>query len=512
MIRLTRIAFLQEMETKKINIAQAKHDPRLAALNFDRLDNNNPTYIQSYQAFSLLFTEIDDLDFNGDSDSIALGTETNPNAMAALILAVRDLAEENDERHQESASPIDAGTLQGVALQTAFPSGFENIIKRGSKGKQVIAIQYALGRLGHLTDLCDGDFGKKTQRAVISFQKANQATEITGRVDANVLIHLDRAITQVDLRPPVLQSSLSPLEYLSAFHSLGMPKLAVNRRGENMRWDSETIQKVYGQFVENYWEILKRNKVEADCKSLALFFMDQFRKQLAEDCLIFLPLPKSSLGSFKKRRWVIQTAVQPRGLFSRVSKLWQDRRLQVERFSYETVKNIQALDPLHSMIYGVNVKYPKTSAKQVAKAASVLYPWMSSQNNRGNALKAEVPIDRLKAGNLIFIDHTGNGSYDHSVNVVKVIRDNDNNVRQLVLAVGSYDDVRDADSSTQVTSMAMVNQYVEEVVVDFNEYQEITHSEVTYASEPRYIIHPRYSAETTLMELKHNGKLRISRW
>jgi hypothetical protein len=137
---------------------------------------------------------------------------------------------------------------------------------------------------------------------------------------------------------------------------------------------------------------------------------------------------------------------------------------------------------------------------------------MSSQSNRGNALKAEVPIHRLQAGNLIFIDHTGNGSYDHTVNVVKVNRDGDNNVRQLILAVGSYDDVRDSNADTHVTSMAMVNQYVEEVIIDFNEYQEITQSEVSYSSEPRYIVHTRYTAKTTIMEQKSNGKLKISRW
>jgi len=512
MIRLTRIAFLQEMETKRIKIAQAKNDPRLAAVNLDHFDANNNGYIERYRDFSLLFTQIDHLDANGDPNSVAMGTVQQPTAVAEVIVALHDIAEIRDVSDSNTAASIDTSTLEDAALKNAFSSGFDSIVKRGAKGTEVVAIQYALGRLGHLNDLCDGDFGKKTQRAVISFQKANQHIDVTGRVDANVLTALDNAVAHLDLRPPALKSSHTPLDYLSNFHTLGMPKLDVNRRGENTRWDSETIQKVYGQFVESYWEILKRNKVEADCKSLALFFMDQFRKQLAEDCLIFLPLPKSSHGSFKKRRWVIQTAVQPRGLFSRVSKLLQDRHLQVQRSGYETVKKIQALDPMHSMIYGVNVKYPKTSAKQVAKAASVLYPWMSSQSNRGNALKSEVPIHRLKAGNLIFIDHTGNGSYDHTVNVVKVTKDSDNNVRQLTLAVGSYDDVRDSNSETHVTSMAMVNQYVEEVIIDFNEYQEITRSEVTYSSEPSYIVRTRYTAKTTIMEQKNNGKLKISRW
>jgi len=512
MIRLTRIAFLQEMETKRIKIAQAKDDPRFVALNLDHFDANNNTYIERYRDFSLLFTQIDALDSNGDLDSVAMGSVQQPSAVAYVIDAIRDLAEEHNVSDRKTTDLLAATALQDAALKNAFPLDFDGIIKRGSKGTQVVAIQYALGRLGHLKDLCDGDFGRKTQRAVISFQKSNQSTAITGRVDVHVLTVLDAAVANLDMRPPVLKSSRLPLDYLSDFKALGMPKLAVNPRGENTRWDSETIQTVYGQFVENYWEILKRNKVEADCKSLALFFMDQFRKQLKEDCLISLPLPKSSHDSFKQRRWVVQTAVRPLGLFSRVSKLLQDRHLHVQRSGYKTVKKIQALDPMHSMIYGVNVKYPKTSAKQVAKASSVLFPWMSSQSNRGNALKAEVPIERLKAGNLIFIDHTGNGSYDHTVNVVKVNRDSSNNVRQLILAVGSYDDVRDTNANTVVSSMAMVNQYVEEVIIDFNEYQEITHSEVSYSSEPSYIICTRYTAKTTIMEQKANGKLRISRW
>lgn len=402
--------------------------------------------------------------------------------------------------------------IQDSALKNAFPSGFKTIIKKGSKGTQVVAIQYALGRLGYLSYLCDGDFGRLTQKAVQAFQQSTPPLTPTGEVNTDDLYSLDKVVSQLDLRPPVLKTRMKAMNYLSDFHALGMPTLLVERRGINTRWDSEVIQKAYGKFVENYWKVLKENRVEADCKSLALFFMDQFRKQLRQDSLIVLPLPKSSEGSFKERSWVIQTAVQPRGLFSRVAKFVQDWRVQVDRPNYASLKKVQALDSAHSVIYGVNLKYPKTSAKQVAKAATVLYPWMSSQSNRGDLSKPEVPIDKLKAGNMIFIDHTGNASFDHTVNVIKVIKDNDNNVRQLILAVGSYDDVRDSSSATRVSSMAMVNQYVEEVVVDFNEYKEITQSRVTYSSEPSYIVKRRYSAKTTLMEVKGNGKLRISRW
>jgi DNA gyrase/topoisomerase IV subunit B len=60
--------------------------------------------------------------------------------------------------------------------------------------------------------------------------------------------------------------------------------------------------------------------------------------------------------------------------------------------------------------------------------------------------------------------------------------------------------------------LSIVNTYSEEVTVELNESGHITSSEVTYSSEPSYIVDTRYSARTTLMEQKAGGKLIVARW
>ncbi|HIO91404.1 MAG TPA: peptidoglycan-binding protein, partial [Leucothrix mucor] len=385
-------------------------------------------------------------------------------------------------------------------------------IKRGSRGSKVVAIQYALGRLGHLEYVCDGDFGGKTVAAVQSFQQVTPPIAVTGSVRTDTLAELDKAVSRLDLRPPVIKSGQDPMSFLSNFQQLGLPKIIIDIRGENVSWDSADVQEAYGVFVQNYWEVMKENRIEADCKALALFFMDQFRKQLEEETFIRLPLPRSSQGSIAKRRWTVATRNDPKGLFRRVAELFLRRRIRVNRPGYAALKNIQKLDPEHAMIYGVNMKYPRVSAHQISRAATVVSPWKNSQSNRGNLRKAEVPLHKLKAGYMIFIDHTGNGSYDHTVTIVKIKKDNANRIRQLTLAVGSYDDVRDSLASTVVNSLSILNQYSEEVVVDFDEEENIIRSEVTYSSEPSYVVKTRYSASTTLMEKKRGGKLKVSRW
>ena len=406
--------------------------------------------------------------------------------------------------------------MKDTAIKNAFGSHFNGTIKRGDKSDKSVAIQYALGRLGHLHYICDGDYGKRTEAAVKSFQQSTNSLPVTGVVDSETLNMLDNVVSVLAQHPPVFDSPLEPLDYLSDFNALGMPKISINTTSESAdSWESKHIQKAFGDFVENYWEIMKTNRVEADCKSLALFFMDQFRKQLAMDTFIELPLPKSPRGSFGAQKWEINTPHRTGGLFSRADELYKNRGVRVGRSGYTAVKNIEKLDPEHSMIYGVNVKYPKTSAKQVARAATTVEDWSASRSNRGNRRKPEISINKLKPGYIIFIDHTGNHSYDHTITVVKVKRDNNQQVRQLVMAVGSYDDVRDTSSATPVDSLSILNQYAEEVVVDFDENGLITSSkenEVTYASEPDYIVKPRYHHGNTLMERKSGGKIKISRW
>lgn len=57
----------------------------------------------------------------------------------------------------------------------------------------MVAVQYALGRLGYLKGKADGSFGGMTQAAVEDFQQA-QGLPVTGKVNNTTLAALDKAV------------------------------------------------------------------------------------------------------------------------------------------------------------------------------------------------------------------------------------------------------------------------------------------------------------------------------
>ncbi|MCK5917455.1 MAG: peptidoglycan-binding protein [Cocleimonas sp.] len=489
-------------------MSQAQNDPRLNELNFSHVDTNQSGFISGTNDFNSLFKAVDYFDRNGDAGSVNLGSTQNPSKAGTLIIALRDIATANTTQ----PAPEPSTEFKDAAISKTFANNFNGEIKGGDSGDKVVAIQYALGRLGHLDYVCDGDFGGRTLTAVQSFQSVSPSLSVTGTVNVNTLTALDKAVSTLDLRVPAIKSGQNPMTFLSDFRQFNLPRIEVDTLGENVSWDSADVQEAYGIFVQHYWEVLKENRIEADCKALAMVFMDQFRKQMEEDTFIRLPLPRSPQGSIGKRKWTVATRTDPKGLFRRVAELFFSRRIRVNRPGYTALKNIQKLDPDHVMLYGINLRYPRTSAHQISRAATIISPWNSTYSNNGDVSKPEIPLSKLKPGYLIFIDHTGNGSYDHTVNVVKIKKDSKNRVRQLTLAVGSYDDVRDSLAATVVNSLSILNQYCEEVVIDFDENEQVIRSEITYSSEPNYVVKTRYSARTTIMERKAGGKLKISRW
>ena len=393
--------------------------------------------------------------------------------------------------------------LKDSALSSAFPQSFGSVVKRRSSGNRVVALQYALGRLGHLRDLCDGSFGPITEAAVKSFQRSITDIAETGIADIETIIALDRAVDAKDFRVPAVKSG-HPMEYLSDFRALNLPVVRVEGSEENITWNHRVLQESYGRFVADYWEVMKANLVEGDCKNISLFLMDQFRKQLKQDTLIDLPHPVLGAGRPEKD-WIIATADKTTGLFSHMDKL------RVGRYDYPAMKKVQTLDSEHSMIYGVNVHYPEIRTDRVAKATKRLFNWDRAYENWGDTTKPEVPVNQLEPGHMIFIDHTGNGSYDHTVNVIRVEKDSNNRARRLTLAMGSYDDMKDNSSATVVTYKAL-NPYSEEIIVDLNTNGRITGSRVSYSSEPTYLVKTRYRAVTALMERKRGGVLIVGRW
>lgn len=393
--------------------------------------------------------------------------------------------------------------FQDPAIRKAFPNGLQGEMTRGASGTTVVAVQYALGRLGYLHDLCDGKFGGNTENALKAFQ-TSVAVPATGKLTSILLTLLDIAVARLDLRAPAMQAA-DPLAYLSNFRSLQIPEIRLNSTNEIFSWASPAVQLAYGVWVGQYWEVLKRNRVEADCKGMALFLMDQFRKQIKQDRFVTLPHPV--LRGAPEKSWIVATRDKTRGFFSR-----SDNSARVNRAGYEAVLNVEKLDPQHSMLYGVAVHYPEISAHQVARACTRLWDWQASFNNGGDTSKPELPVNQLQPGNLIFIDHTGNGTFDHTVNVIKVERDSANRARKLVMAVGSFDDVRDTSSTTEPNLLSQINNYAEEVTVELDTNGRITNSVVSWSSEPDYMVKTRYSAKTTLMEQKAGGKLFIGRW
>ncbi len=397
-----------------------------------------------------------------------------------------------------------APPLRDAALARAFASGLPTPLTRGATGVRVIALQYALGRLGHLTAIADGQLGPRTADALRAFQRS-RAFAATGALDVATLRALDDALARDDGRTPAARAA-APIAYLGDFSALGLTRIELRDRAAPATWTHPEITAAYGRFVEEYWEALKRNRVEADCKTLALFFMDQFRAKARADLAVTLPLPRSAEATLgPSLRWSCVTTKRPAGYFQRVE------RLTAVRPGFEAVAAIERLDATHSMIEGVNLVVEGLSADRVARAAQTVVAWGDARDNRGDVRRAEVPVDALEAGALLFLDH-GAGTWDHVVTVVRVVHDASRRVKELRLAVGSFDDMKDSDHATAPANASEIDLYAEEVTALFEDDGRIARSFVSWASEPRYEVKARYDATNTLMDLHPGAKLKVGRW
>ncbi len=486
---LRRPQFVQELSGKVIDRSAAAQDPRLAGVRLDRADADGDGLIRGAGELSRLFTELDKFDVNGSSNSVDTAQ------VATQLAALREAAVT-----PASGMPLDP------ALRAAFPAGIPAGTSFGASAgtKRLRALQYTLGRLELYSARADGLWGPRTRGAIEAFQ-GGQGLPITGLVDRATLSALDTEVKSRDLRVPAARVA-DPLAYLSDFASLPLSTLVVEDPVRPIGWSHPEIRAAYGQFVGEYWEVMKANRVEGDCKTISLFFMDQFRSKLLEDTGIQLPRSRSSRGTITPSTWVAATAAKTLGFFSRTESL------PLVRPGYSTAIEVEKLDPGHSMIYGVNVRYAGATAHSVSRATEIIAGLEPAIDNHGDRAVPELPIDLMQPGDLVFMNHTGDGTYDHAVNVVKVARDAAGKVTELVLAVGSFDDMQDADATTPPLGLATVNNYSEEVRVRFTAAGRISSSEVTWSSEPAYISPRRYSAQNTLMELKPGGTLFLARW
>lgn len=491
--RLTRTEFTQSLQDKKLDVTEAKADQKLAGLDVAKADLNHDGKIAGADEAAALFREVDRYDKNGDSASIALTTASGaPTKAAALATAAKARAV------FDVAEPKPLGD---AALKTAFADDGSLPLARGAKGDRPIAVQYALARLGFAVGTVDGQFGPGTERAVKAFQ-ASASLPQTGVVDQPTLGALDAKLAATELRTPA-EVSGTPLEYLSNHAALGMPKLSpLVDRSKPADWNHPEVRSAYGEFVGAYWEHCKTNRVEADCKTLSLFLMDQFRGKVKADLGVQLPRPAGLPAS----TWVAATASDPKGFFSRFETLAGVRP------GYDRAQAIFRLDPKASMLAGTNLRYGGVDANMASRAVKVTIPWTAARDNAGDSKVPELPVGQLNPGDVLFIDHTGDGRVDHMANVVKVQRDAAGQVTQLVLATGSFDDMKDADGATAPNSLGEVNNYAEEVTVQLDAAGRVTSSKVTWSSEPAWLNDSRYAARTLLMELKPGGTLSVGRW
>ena len=493
--KLTRSDFTQSLQDTKIDVGQAAADQQLAGVDVAKADLNHDGKISGAAEAAALFKEIDRYDRNGDAASIALtgadGAATRASQLAAALQARAVF---------EVAEPP-ALVLKDAALKTAFAAAGSVPLARDTNGDRAVAVQYALARLGVAVGTVDGKFGPGTERAVKAFQTAARLPS-TGVVDAATLAALDAKAGALDLRTPAEKSG-DALAYLSNHAALGLPRLsAIVDRSRPVDWNHPEVQKAYGTFVDAYWQHCKQNRVECDCKTLSLFFMDQFRTRVKADLGVQLPRP----AGLPAQTWVAATAANPRGFFSRFETLAKVRP------GYENAQALQRLDPQASMLAGVNVRYGGVDANMAARAVKVTAPWSAARDNGGDQRVPELPVQSVQPGDVIFIDHTGDGRNDHMANVVKVERDGAGKVTSMVLATGSFDDMKDADGATAPNSLGEVNNYAEEVTVTFDATGRISSSKVTWSSEPSWLVDSRYSARTLLMELRPGGTISAGRW
>ncbi len=491
--RLTRNEFTQALQGKNVKVADAAADPKLAGVDVAKADLNRDGKIAGDAEAAALFKVVDAYDRNGDAASIATldasGAQTRAGAVATALVsrAVFDV--------------VTAPPFNDAALRNAFKGENSVPLSRGTNDDRAYAVQYALARLNVPVGTVDGKFGPGTERAVKAFQ-TSAGLPSTGSVDAATLRALDAKLKNTELRTPA-EVSGNPLRYLAA-QALSLPKVpAIIDRSKPVDWNHPEIQKSYGEFVAGHWEQLKTNRVETDCKTLSLFLMDQFRTKVKADLGVELPRP----ANLPAKEWSASTGSNNvAGYFSRFDTL------ATVRPGYENAQALQRLDPSASMQTGPNLRYAGVDANMASRALKVGTPWVASRDNAGDTTKPEIPVQNLTPGDVIFMDHTGDGRVDHMANVVKIERDAAGVVTRLVLATGSFDDMKDTSGATAPNHLGEVNNYTEEVTVDLDANGRVKDSRVTWSSEPSWLVEGRYSARSLLMEMKPGGTIAVGRW
>lgn len=146
-------------------------------------------------------------------------------------------------------------------MMSAIPAlAFEELAK-GSKGDAVIKLQERLNELGYSVGTADGDFGGKTEKAIIQYQKDNGLEE-TGVLDEITYgaLFQDEADTRL---MDVVNNSLLNVAAPSYPSALRMDNVEDTAKASNKPNTQPVVSETKKEYSEN------------ECKEIALAYMKE---------------------------------------------------------------------------------------------------------------------------------------------------------------------------------------------------------------------------------------------
>lgn len=254
-------------------------------------------------------------------------------------------------------------------------------------------------------------------------------------------------------------------------------------------WDNPTIQDAYAAFLQDRWAQWKANREEADCKTMALKMMHDFRDFYKAQTGIQVPDP---IPPEHRGKWVTRTPDSPGHLPTHVP----DNPAKVRKSYRKHVGKPTIAGPNHFY-------------KDITASAVALY--VTRPITERNGVPTVVPYQRTKSGeaenwmypqagtlllnpealrpgDLIFQNHGSNGQpdhrADHAMHVMRVERDPESGkVKRLVIAMGTFDDMKDSDPKTR-PDIKLVNNYSLEATIEFGADGDIQDCQITWQSDP----------------------------
>lgn len=219
------------------------------------------------------------------------------------------------------------------------------------------------------------------------------------------------------------------------------------------------VQRAYAEWLPQRWERWKANREEADCKTTAAKLMTDFRADYQQTT------GRTIADPFKGRaKWLVGTREKPNGMQATIPTSGPLRP------EYRQVKGQPAIDGPNHRIPGISADAAaRTYTRPVATRNGQAL--VTKSDGRDGFAKSDWRInqDLLQPGDVIFQQHRhpDDNRWDHAMTVVKVERDAQGRTQRLTMAIGSFDDLKDADSATPPTNV--VNLYAYEETIDFRD-------------------------------------------